>query len=336
MILACDVGGTKTLLALFQRRGDALEVARVESYRSREHATLDEIVAMFVGSGSARVDAACFGVAGPVIAGRVQTTNLPWSVDAARLAGALGLPAVGLINDLEANAWAVERLEPRDLGLLKHGVAAPAGNVAVISAGTGLGEAALLRASGTTLSLATEGGHADFAPRADLEIDLLRHLRAELGRVSYERILSGGGLFNLYRFLRDRGRSEEPAWLAAELQSEDPAAVVSRAALAGRSSLCEEALEVFLGVYGAEAGNLALRTMATGGVYLGGGIAPKIFGGLEGADPALALRLTGSFCRAFVDKGRLAPLLEAIPVHIILNDRAALLGAAHVASRTAG
>lgn len=330
MVLAVDVGGTKTLVALFDARGGALALARLETYPSREHGSLEEILARFL-AGGARPTHAGFGVAGPVIGGKARITNLPWVIDAAALASALGLPRVALVNDLEANAWAVLRLGPGDLALLKPGQAAPDGSVAVVSAGTGLGEGALLRFGGRAFALASEGGHADFAARGELEIALLRHLAAEFGHVSYERILSGPGLFNVYRFLRDTGRGEEPAWLAREIADGDPSAAVARAAAAGRSALCELALQTFLGVYGAEAGNAALRVVATGGVYLGGGIAPKLLGLFRDAEPARAARFLGAFHDGFVDKGRFRPMVEALPVQVIMNDRAALLGAAHAA-----
>ena len=339
MILACDVGGTKTLVALFEPRGDAFALSRLESYPSRQHPSLEDILSLFLAaSGSVEPECAGFGVAGAVIGGRAQVTNLEWGVDSARLAAALRLKSVALVNDLVANAWAVDHLGQADLAVLKPGKPAKGGNVAVISAGTGLGEAALVRggaAGGVTAALATEAGHADFAPRVELEIDLLRYLGSKFGHVSYERILSGPGLVNVYHFLRDTGRGEEPAWLAAELAGGDPAPAISRAALSGRSPLCELALETFLEVYGAEAGNLALRTMATGGVFVGGGIAPKVFAGLDKAEPARTARFLDAFRDAFVDKGRFASMLQAVPVQLILNDRAALLGAAHFASASA-
>jgi glucokinase len=337
MILACDVGGTKTLVALFEPRGGALALSRLETYPSREHPSLEAILSRFLASGgSVQPECAGFGVAGAIIAGRAQVTNLEWGVDAARLAAELHLPKVALVNDLVANAWAVDHLGPDDLALLKPGEAAAGGNVAVISAGTGLGEAALVRggaAGGATAALATEAGHADFAPRVEVEIELLRYLGSRFGHVSYERILAGPGLVNVYRFLRDSGRGDEPAWLAAELAAGDPAPAISHAAVSGRSPLCELALEIFLQVYGAEAGNLCLRTMATGGVFVGGGIAPKVFKALEKVGQAG--RYFAAFRNAFVDKGRFATMLEKVPVHLILNDRAALLGAAHFASASA-
>jgi len=339
MILACDVGGTKTLVALFEPRGEALALSRLESYPSRGHPSLEAILKRFLAAaGSIEPECAGFGVAGAVIAGRAQVTNLAWGVDAVRLAAELHLPSVALVNDLVANAWAVDHLGTEDLAVLKPGTPAPGGNVAVISAGTGLGEAGLVRggaAGGATAALATEAGHADFAPRVEVEIELLRYLGQRFGHVSYERILSGPGLVNVYQFLRDSGRGEEPAWLREELGKGDPAPAISRAALEERSPLCELALEIFLQVYGAEAGNLALRTMATGGIFVGGGIAPKVYAGLEKAAPARAKRFLGSFRDAFVQKGRFAAMLEAVPVRLILNDRAALLGAAHFARASA-
>jgi len=339
MILACDVGGTKTLVALFEPRGAAFTLSRLESYPSREHPSLEDILARFLAAtGGSAPECAGFGVAGAVIGGRAQVTNLSWAVDAARLAAELRLSSVALVNDLVANAWAVDHLGPGDLAGLKPGRAAPGGNVAVISAGTGLGEAALVRggaARGETAALATEAGHADFAPRVAIEVDLLNYLSSKFGHVSYERILSGPGLVNVYQFLKDTGRGEEAAWLSEELKAGDPAPAISSAALTGRSPLCELALEIFLQVYGAEAGNLALRTMATGGVFVGGGIAPKVFAGLERGPAVQAKRFLGAFRGAFVEKGRFTSMLEAVPVQLILNDRAALLGAAHFASASA-
>lgn len=313
MILAGDVGATKTALALFS--GDPREPACLETYPSAAHSGLEEIVRAFLAAHPATVEAACFGVAGPVRDGRVKAVNLAWPVEAASVAGALGLPAVVLLNDLEANAYGIRALRPEDLAVLNEGEPGAAGNAAVISAGTGLGEAGLYWDGRRHHPFATEGGHADFAPRSDVELALLRFLRREHPHVSVERVCSGMGVVNLYRFLLDERAETQPAWFR---EAEDRAAAVSRAALEHGDRTASDALDLLCSIYGAEAGNLALKVMATGGVYVGGGIAPKILPRLR----------DGRFVAAFADKGRLRGLLERIPVRVILNERAALLGAA--------
>jgi glucokinase len=318
MILAGDVGGTKTMLALFELgASDALTSVRETTLASRELASFERAVQEFVAS--APITAACFGVAGPVVDGRCVTTNLPWMLDERVLARELRAPHVRLLNDLDATAHGVLALPASALLPLQQGTSKP-GNLAIIAAGTGLGEAIVARDGDRSLIVASEGGHCDFAPRTDREIDLLRYLRAEFGTVSYERVLSGPGLVSVYRLLRS-GAAPEPAWLTERLASKDPAAVISQAALERRDSVCEAALDLFVSVYGAEAGNLALKVLALGGVYLAGGIAPKI-----------RSRLTdGTFMAAFRDKGRLTELLSQVPVHVVLEPRTALVGAAHVA-----
>ena len=321
MILAGDIGGTNARLAYFQAQDGHLTVAAEGVFPSRGHSGLDEIVAQFVKSQSQRPDVACFGVAGPVRNGKVETSNLPWTVEASRLATELQLPSAILINDLEANAWGIASLGENDLVALNRVKGTPSGNQAVISAGTGLGEAGLYWDGKSYDIFACEGGHTDFAPRTELEIELLRFLTARFGHVSYERIVSGPGLVNVYQFFRDTHRGEEPAWLTEEFAHGDAAAAISRAAVSGKSPLAEHALDLWISIYGAEAGNLALKLMATGGVYLGGGIAPK-----------LATKLAGPlFMQAFLSKGRMQPLLESIPVRIITNDKIALFGAARYA-----
>jgi len=252
--------------------------------------------------------------------GRCVTTNLPWEVDEANLARAIPAPRVRLLNDLEAAAYGVLTLPPDKLESLQAGKARK-GNMVLIAAGTGLGEAILVWDGARHRVIASEGGHADFAPRTDLEIDLLRFLQKEFGHVSYERVLSGPGLYNIYRFLRDTGHAPEPQWLSDRLRSGDPSAVVSEVGLAAGHPLCTTALELFVSIYGAEAGNLALKALAVGGVFVGGGIAPKI----------IAKLADGSFLAAFCDKGRYRDLMGSIPVHLVLDPRAPLLGAAHVA-----
>jgi glucokinase len=320
-ILAGDVGGTKTNLGLFEA-GPPLRLVRLETLSSRAFGTFEEMLAAFLPEGGARVAAAAFGIAGPVRGGVADLTNLAWIVDGERLAKRLGLRSVALLNDLEATAWALETLGPDDVAELLPGAAGASGNQAIIAAGTGLGEATLLREGGRPRPVASEAGHADFAPHTDLEIDLLRWLRARFGRASWERVLSGPGLVNVYEFLRDTGGGEEPSWLGEALATADPAAVIARAALEGRSEVCARALDVFAGAYGAEAGNLALRSLATGGVFLGGGIAPKILAALRG-EP---------FRRGFLEKGRLSAVVEATPVKVIVDEKAALVGAARRAA----
>ena len=321
MILAGDIGGTNARLAYFQLENGKLSVAAEGVFPSRAHRGLDEIVTKFVADQKVSPDLACFGVAGPVRNGRVETSNLPWTVEASRLATELQLPSTMLINDLEANAWGIPCLGEHDMVPLNQVKGTPVGNQAVISAGTGLGEAGLYWDGHVYDVFACEGGHCDFAPRNELEIDLLRYLAARFGHVSYERIVSGPGLVNVYRFLRDTHRAEESQWLAEQILNSDPGAAISQAAIAGKSPLAEQALQLWVSIYGAEAGNLALKLMATGGVYLGGGIAPKIVSKLSGP----------IFFQAFANKGRLQPLLESIPVKVITNDKIALFGAARYA-----
>ena len=323
MILAGDVGGTKTALALFELRDGALVLEREATLPSREFPAFEDAVARFLDGGTRpAVEAACLGVAGPVVNGRSVTTNLPWQLDEATLAARIPARRVRLLNDLEATGYGVLTLPPTALEPLQRG-AARRGNMVLIAAGTGLGEALLIWDGQRHLVVASEGGHVDFAPRTDLETELLRFLRKELGRVSYERVLSGPGLYNVYRFLRDTGGLPEPSWLHDRIATGDPSAVVSEVGLAGGHPLCVQALDLFVSVYGAEAGNLALKALAVGGVFVGGGIAPKIRAKL--AD--------GTFVTAFCDKGRFAELMASIPVSVVLEPRTALIGAARVARR---
>ena len=322
MILAGDVGATSTRLAFFRVEGKRLKLILEETYPSRQHQGLDEIVAAFASRHALSVEHASFGIAGPVRGGRVETSNLAWVVRAETLARELGLETVGLLNDLEANAYGIAALDEKDFAVLNEGAADSCGNAAVISAGTGLGEAGLYWDGKQHHPFAAEGGHADFSPHNELEIGLLRHLLGRFGHVSWERVVSGPGLQNVYEFLRDTGRGEEPAWITEQMRHRDPSSVISQAGLEGSCDLCAQALDLFVALYGAEAGNLALKVMATGGVFVGGGIAPKILQKLRG--PA--------FMEAFTAKGRFKQLLEAIPVRVILNDQTALLGAAHYAA----
>jgi len=307
VILAGDIGGTNARLAWFRLEGGRLTSAGEKDYPSQEHASLEEIVAQFIAEHGVKVERACFGIAGPVKNGRAVTPNLPWVVDASRLAGRLGLDGVLLINDLEANTYGIAVLEPKDFAVLNE---------------TGLGEAGAFWDGKMHRPVPCEGGHCDFAPRNALETELLHHLLTKYKHVSYERVLSGAGLVNIYKFLRDTGRAQEPASLAAAMRHGNAAAVISKAALEGGSQLADQALDLFVSLYGAEAGNLALKFKATGGVFVGGGIAPKIIEKLKGP----------TFMQAFTAKGRMKALLEAMPVKVILNDKTALLGAARRAA----
>jgi glucokinase len=318
LVLAADVGGTSTRIAFFRAEHGSLTPLAEEHYPSARHESLYQIVQLFTAQHRLTPERACFGIAGPIVEGRVTTPNLPWSIEGSQLARTAELPAVQLINDLAANTYGIAALKDQDLATLNPGQAQPGGAIAVVSAGTGLGESLAYWDGHSYRPLPSEAGHADFAPRNDMESQLFSYLRAQFGRVSYERVVSGPGLVNIYRFLSFSCFAPQDPAVSAEMQAGDPAAVVSAAALAGRCRLCEKALAIFLAVYGAECGNAALRFLATGGVYLGGGIAPHILEKLRGPD----------FLDAFSDKGRLAPLLASIPVKVILNDRTALLGAA--------
>jgi glucokinase len=312
-ILAGDIGGTNTRLAICEHP-ETLTAADVHTFPSRDHASLGEVVEKFL-AGAQAPALACFGVAGPVTKGRGVVTNLPWVVDAAEMSARFGAK-VAVINDLEANAYGLPTLAPTAFTALNDGASDPVGNLGLISAGTGLGEAGLFWDGRTHRPWACEGGHTSFAPDDELEEELLRWRRRDLAHVSWERFVSGPGLVTLYEFLRETKRGEEPAWLAEELREEDPGASISKAALAGTSELAVKALDLFVDLYGAEAGNLALKVMASGGLYVGGGIAPRIIAKLRG----------GAFMKRFVAKGRMQPLLEAMPVRVVLDDLTALRG----------
>ena len=322
MILGGDVGGTKTRLTYFQTQGKHLKPVVEEAFPSQEHKDLSEIVSKFVSAHKLPTEHACFGVAGPVRNGRCETPNLAWVVDSRQLARELRLKKVELINDLEANAYGVTVLKPKDFATLNNGAPGASGSKALIAAGTGLGEAGLHWEGDHYQPFPSEGGHVDFAPRNQLEVELLLFLLKEYEHVSYERVLSGRGLYNIYRFLRDTGRGEEPNWLAGEMHGKDPSPIISKAALERNCPLCQQALDLFASIYGAAAGNLALKLMATGGIFVGGGIAPKIIEKLRDS----------TFMKAFVAKGRMKSLVEAIPVSVILNDKTASLGAGYYAA----
>ncbi len=333
MILAGDIGGTHARLTDYEEKNGHFSAVHEKVYSSKEFRGLDEIVVKFVAETGVRPTIASFGIAGPVRNGRVETSNLPWVVEASNLANELQLDHVSLINDLEAQAWGIQCLEPSDTVALNQispnqnssngSQPAFAGNQAVIAAGTGLGEAGLIWDGERQTIFACEGGHCDFAPRNELEIELLRYLLTRFGHVSYERIVSGPGLVNVYLFLKDTHRGDEPQWLRDEIAAGDPGAAISQAALSGTSTLAEHALDLWISIYGAEAGNMALKVLATGGVFLAGGIAPKILSKLSGP----------LFMQAFLSKGRMQALLESIPVLVITNEKTGLLGAANYGAR---
>jgi glucokinase len=319
MILAGDIGGTKTHIAVFSFDNGHLAEQWKKTYHSKDYPSLEAVLKDFLEAKPPPVSAACFGVAGPVVDDTVKTPNLPWFIDRRKISEALGLDAVALLNDLQANGYGAGTLDTEEFKVLNVGAFDPQSSMALIAAGTGLGEAILYLSDGGYRVLASEGGHADYAPRTPIEIELLKYLAPRFDHVSYERVISGPGLLNIYNFLRDSGRFAEPDWLKTRLAGGDASAVISKTALAGEAEICVQALDMFVSAYGAEAGNLALRAKALGGVYVGGGIAPKIADKL--AD--------GIFMRSFVDKGRYAELLARVPVRIILNDEAALRGAAY-------
>ena len=324
MILAGDVGGTKVHLALYSFVHGRLTAVRDHKFPAHEYATLDEVVKAFLaqaGDTKEEVVAACFGVPGPVRDGRLKLTNLPWTLDARLLSKSVGIEHIFLINDLEANGYGIPELGPESVFTLQAGDPSSVGHRGLVSAGTGLGEALLILDPKTQrhVPLPSEGGHCDYAPRTDRDIAMLNYLRRTLkGRVSFERVVSGIGIKNVYAFLRDDQKMDEPSWLRERMASEDPNAVIGQCAENGSSEICFETLQIFAAAFGAEAGNVALKVLAMGGMYLGGGIAPKILKTMQ----------NGEFTKAFLDKGRLSPLLEVLPVQIILDETCALLGAA--------
>jgi glucokinase len=323
MLLAGDVGGTKTKLAIFSEEKGPREPLAEQTFRSKDYPGLGAIAQEFLDDVDIEVDRASFGVAGPVIENHVEVTNLPWIVDADELRETLRLPSVRLLNDLASIANGVLFLEPDEVHVLHEGAHDPTGAIAVVAPGTGLGEAFLTwdQDDGRYRPHASEGGHTDFAPTTPRQIQLLRYLWARHEHVSYELVCSGLGIPNLYTYYRSGGYAEEPDWLAEQLAKvEDPTPVIVNAALDDerKCELCTLTLNTFVSILGAEAGNLALKVMATGGVYLGGGISPRILPALE----------QERFLEAFRSKGRHSDLMERMPVHVILNPEVAILGVA--------
>jgi len=328
MILAGDIGGTKVHLALYNFEAGRLIPVRNHKYPAGEFASLDDIVHNFLNDSAekAQIVAACFGCPGPVRDGRLKLTNLPWTLDVRELQPSLGIEHIFLINDLEANGYGIPELAPESVVTLHEGDPSAVGHQGLIAAGTGLGQALLIWDGKHHRPIPSEGGHCDFAARTDREIALLQYLRQTLnGRVSAERVVSGLGIKNIYAYLRDVEKLDEPDWLKHRLATEDPNSVIGTCAEDGSSSICFETMKIFAAAYGAETGNIALKVLATGGMYLGGGIAPK----------ALKTLQNGQFVAAFLDKGRLSPLLQSIPVRIILDQTCALLGAAAYAEARA-
>jgi glucokinase len=317
MLLAGDIGGTKTNLALFSPENGLTPLAQ-STFKSADYPSLRDVVSVFLAGTGAAIDRAVLGVAGPVVKGKAEATNLPWVTSEVVLEEALGIRDVKLLNDLESTAYGVPNLPPEDLFVLNDATPGKGAKV-VIAPGTGLGEAVLIERNGHYDVIPSEGGHVDFAPTNLLEIRLLRYLMGKFGHVSYERVCSGKGLPSIYAFLKKQGFAEElPGMKKALRKAADPTPIIVQKAMAGECELSIATLNTFVSVLGSEAGNLALKVMATGGVYLGGGIPPKILAKLK----------DGTFMASFVNKGRFADLLAQVPVCVILNDRTALFGAA--------
>lgn len=320
MILAGDIGGTKTHLGLFDEE-NGLKCIALEKYHSADYSALKEIIRKFLTSHASPVAKACFGIAGPIVDGRCRATNLAWVIDSKELAQELRIDSVWLINDLEANGWGLKILPADQLLPLRTGNEGKKGNKALISSGTGLGEAGLYWDGENHHPFACEGGHTDFAPRDELEMELFRYLHKKFGHVSYERVISGPGLYSIYRFLIDLRLEKEQERMSKRFAMEDPPKVITDEALKKSCKACVRAVEWFASIYGSEAGNLALKLLALGGVYIGGGIAPKIpdFISSEG------------FVTSFSAKGRFSELLSTIPLYLILDENVGLLGAAQYA-----
>ncbi len=323
MILAGDIGGTKTLLASFQQTDFGWECKQRQLFQSGEYKSFNQILDEFIESDSSiNIQAACIGVAGPVLNGNCDTTNLPWSLKTAEIRTILKTSRVKLLNDLEATAWGVHSQQQKDIVELNPDAEKSTGNIAVLAAGTGLGEAIICWDGEEYHVMASEGGHTDFAPNSAQEIALLEFLNRKYPEhVSYERLVSGEGLYNIYQFLRDCGTDQQNNEIERQIKTGDPAAIIGQAAISGHDLLCEEALNLFCKMYGAEAGNLALKCLPYGGVYLAGGIAAKILPFLQ----------NGSFIQAFLGKGRYKNILQKIPVRVCLNSDVALSGALNCA-----
>lgn len=329
MLLVGDVGGTKTSFTLFADLEQDHAILSQATLKSNEFASFQELLGEFLALHTAQVEVAAFGVPGPVIDGQVTTTNIPWSIRERDLASTLKTDNAWLLNDLEAIASGVPTLSPEDLHPLQVGESSPEGPRVVIAPGTGLGEAFLTYHSGNYRGHPTEGGHADFAPTTVLQIDLLDFLLETYDHVSYERLCSGIGLPNIYRFLKERKQMIEPAWLTNELrQGQDPTPIIVNAALAEERTcdLCRMTVEVFVEILGAECGNLALKFMATGGIYIAGGMVPKMLPGID----------IRHFLRSVANKGRFSELMGRFPIHVIMNPEVGMMGARQFALQKLG
>src|SRR5690606_274809 len=314
-----DIGATKTSLAIYSAEDGPHRPLVEATFPSDDYPDLETLAREFLARVEYEVQYASFGVAGPVVDGHVKTTNLPWEMDETQLRDALGLQKVYLLNDLESIANAVPSLEANDLFTLNEGRPEPGGAIGIVAPGTGLGEGFLVWDGNRYRAYPSEGGHTDFAPATEAEVDLLRFWLVRKEHVSYEMVCSGIGIGNIYTFLKETGYAPEPDWLAEQLAAtDDPTPVIVRAALEKDVPLCDTTLSMFISILGAEAGNLALKLLATGGIYLGGGIPPRIVSALQ----------AGGFMQAFLRKGRFADLLRRVPVRVILNSKAALMGAA--------
>ncbi|MFZ1397664.1 MAG: glucokinase [Candidatus Promineifilaceae bacterium] len=321
MLLAGDIGGTKTVLALFSTAEsvDTLHPLHLQTFPSGRFSSLEAIIAQFLQDKAVTVEAATFGVAGPVVNGRSQITNLPWIIDAANIGQTFRIEKVALLNDLEAIATAVPHLQANDLATINDGTPTPGGAIAVIAPGTGLGEAFLIWDGQRYQAHPSEGGHATFAPTNADQRAMQAYLETKFNHISFERVCSGSGIPNLYNFWRQDGRFPEPAWLREQIdQAEDPTPVIVEAGLAKTADICAATVEMFVDILAGEVSNMALKVLSTGGVYLGGGIPPRL----------LNLLQTERFCSQFADKGRFTTLLKNMPVQVICNPQVALLGAA--------
>jgi glucokinase len=317
-VLAGDIGGTKTNLGLFTRGKRRPLLKFHETYPSRQYSSLESIIALFLAKYPVNIKSACFGMPGPIHNGAVRVTNLTWKTSESRIRGRFKFKKVRLINDLTATSLAIPFLNKKELHTLNKGSRQKDGNLAILAPGTGIGETLVVCESGSFIPVPSEGGHVDFAPNNEKEVELLRYLKKKYGHVSLERILTGPGLADIYAFLTSRRKDKDDRRILIEIKKADPAMIISQAAIKGEAKSCKAALDMFVSILGAAAGNLALVGMTKGGVYLGGGIPPKILPKLK----------DGAFISSFTDKGRFKGLLEKIPVHVILNDTAALLGAA--------
>ncbi len=320
-IVAGDIGGTKTNLGLYHSTSSGMQLVREQRFASRDYPSFEAIIRAFLDSNpQGKIDRICLGIAGPVISGKVQTTNLAWVLDSQQIAGETGIREVGLINDLEATSYGLAGLKPGELQSIHQPETAQPGCAAILAPGTGLGEGGLFWTGKGYLPIATEGGHSEFFPRTSLDVELYQWLAAKFGIVSWERLVSGPGLTHIYRFLKEEIHMEEPAWLAPLVALEDAGAAITQNGLGGAAPICQEALWHFIRFMAEESTSLVLKYKATGGLFLAGGIPPRLVSLIS--NPAL-------FRNHFLKSDRMEALLEQVPIHVVLNPRCALLGAAY-------